>query len=215
MINTNMTKAITGDNLASAQANAFFKDIDFISIVDTIKNIYMSDGAMNTLLDFERVLDEADVYAFKNWVNGELVQGPDLGRYSCKCTFMWPYKLMPDPRASLRLSTIGCNVKMMKSKIEVPVAVTSYEDFQSGSRYPKMKENQVWFMQIEIPFDLMDDIKEGSVDIADQTIDLSEIEDAYDVDLEETTSDNSTSDDNSVAPDDFDAMADPMGAPVI
>jgi len=203
-----MTKAITGDNLASAQANAFFKDIDFISIVDTIKNIYMSDGAMNTLLDFERVLDEADVYAFKNWVNGELVQGPDLGRYSCKCTFMWPYKLMPDPRASLRLSTIGCNVKMMKSKIEVPVAVTSYEDFQSGSRYPKMKENQVWFMQIEIPFDLMDDIKEGSIDLADQTIDLSDIEDAYDVDLEQTSSSNG--DDNMDTPDqasdDFESM---------
>ena len=104
---------------------------------------------------------------------------------------------------------------MMKGQLEVPVEVESYEDFQSGSRYPKMKENKVWFMQIAIPFDLMDDIKEGSVDIAGETIDLSEIEDAYDVDLEETTSDNSTSDDNSVAPDDFDAMADPQGAPVI
>ena len=150
-----MTKAITGDNLASEQANAFFKGIDFLSIVDTIKNIYMSDGSMNTLLDFERVIDEADVYAYKNWINGELVQGPDVGRYSCTCTFMWPYKLMPDPRATLRLATIGCNVKMMKSKIDVPVAVTSYEDFQSGSRYPKMQENKVWFMQIEIPFELM------------------------------------------------------------
>ena len=185
-----MTKAITGDNLASAQANAFFKDIDFISIVDTIKNIYMSDGSMNTLLDFERVLDEADVYAFRNWINGELVQGPDIGRYSCTCSFMWPYKLMPDPRASLRLSAIGCNVRMMKSKIEVPVAVESYEDFQSGSRYPKMQENQVWFMQIEIPFELMDDIKEGSVDLAGETIDLSEIDDAYDSDLEQMTNDD-------------------------
>ena len=64
-----MTKAITGDNLARKQADSFFKDIDFVSIVDTIKNIYMSDGAMNTLLDFERVLDEADIYAFRNWIN--------------------------------------------------------------------------------------------------------------------------------------------------
>jgi hypothetical protein len=108
---------------------------------------------------------------------------------------MWPYKLMPDPRASLRLSTIGCGVKMMKSKIEVPVAVTSYEDFQSGSRYPKMKENQVWFMQITIPFELMDDIKEGSVDIAEDTIDLSDIEDAYDNDLEQTKTEENTGND--------------------
>ena len=93
-------------DLANKAANAFFKDIDFISIVDTIKNIYMSDGAMNTLLDFERVLDEADVYAFRNWINGELVQGPEIGRYSCTCTFMWPYKLMPDPTATIRLAFI-------------------------------------------------------------------------------------------------------------
>jgi hypothetical protein len=212
-INTSMTKAITGDNLASAQANAFFKDINFISIVDTIKNIYMSDGAMNTLLDFERVLDEADVYAFRNWINGELVQGPDVGRYSCKCTFMWPYKLMPDPRASLRLSTIGCNIKMMKSKIEVPVAVESYEDFQSGSRYPKMQENQIWFMQIEIPFELMDDIKEGSVDIAGDEIDLSEIEDAYDNDLEQTkTEDDAGADDMTGADDITGGQATDAGA---
>ena len=90
----------------------------------------------------------------------------------------------------------------MKSKIEVPVAVTSYEDFQSGSRYPKMKENQVWFMQIEIPFELMDDIKEGSVDIAEDTIDLSEIEDAYDNDLEQTKSEDDAGADDMMADDD-------------
>jgi len=118
---------------------------------------------------------------------------------------MWPYKLMPDPRAALRLTAIGCNVRMMKSKIEVPVAVTSYEDFQSGSRYPKMQENKVWFMQIEIPFELMDDIKEGSVDIAEDTIDLSEIEDAYDNDLEQTKSDDDAGADDMMAADDVTA----------
>ena len=198
--------------LATKAANAFFKDIDFTSIVDTIKNIYMSDGAMNTLLDFERVLDEADVYAFRNWINGELVQGPKIGRYSCTCTFMWPYKLMPDPRATVRLANVGCNVKMLKSKIEVPVAVTSYEDFQSGSRYPKMQENQVWFMQIEIPFELMDDIKEGSIDLADQTIDLSEIDDAYDSDLEQIDAGDGETDEMNMADDEMspDEMAGTM-----
>jgi len=199
-------------DLANKAANAFFKDIDFISIVDTIKNIYMSDGAMNTLLDFERVLDEADVYAFRNWINGELVQGPEIGRYSCTCTFMWPYKLMPDPRATIRLANVGCNVKLLKSQLEVPVAVTSYEDFQSGSRYPKMQENQVWFMQIEIPFELMDDIKEGSIDLADQTIDLSEIEDAYDSDLEQIDAGEGETDEMNMADDEMspDEMAGTM-----
>lgn len=166
-------------------ANTFFNDIDFVSIVDTIKNVYMSDGSMSTLLDFERVLDEADLYAFKNWGLGELVQGPDTGRYTCKCVFMWPYKLMPDPRGALRLVNIGCKVAFAKGKIKVPVEVKDYDDFNSGTRYPKMHERKVWFVQITIPLELMDDIKEGTIDLADQTIDLSEIEDAYEEDLDD------------------------------
>lgn len=173
--------------MTSLPADKFFNDVDFVSIIDTIKNIYMSDGSMSTLLDFERVLDEADLYAFKNWISGELVQGPTIGRYSAKCIFMWPYKMMPDPRGALRLLNIGCKVTFGKGEIEVPVQVQDYEDFQPGTRYPKMKERKVWFVQIQIPFELMDDIKEGSIDLADSTIDLSDIEDAYNEDLDDST----------------------------
>jgi hypothetical protein len=180
--------------MKSSPADKFFNDIDFVSIVDTIKGVYMSDGAMSTLLDFERVLDEADIYAFKNWSSGELVDGPTVGRYSCKCVFMWPYKLMPDPRAALRLTNIGCKVTFGKGKIKVPVEVKDYEDFVPGTRYPKMAERKVWYVEIVIPFELMDDIKEGSIDLADQTIDLSEIEDAYDEDLDTAMSEEDSVD---------------------
>lgn len=173
--------------MKSLPADKFFDDINFVSIVDTVKGIYLSDGSMSTLLDFERVLDEADLYAYKNWIVGELVQGPVVGRYTCKCVFMWPYKVMPDPRGALRLVNIGCKVTFGKGEIEVPVEVTSYDDFVQGTRYPKMKERKVWYVQIEVPFDLMDDIKEGTIDLADQTIDLSDIEDAYDEDLDDST----------------------------
>jgi hypothetical protein len=174
--------------MKTSPADKFFDEINFVSIVDTIKGVYMSDGAMSTLLDFERVLDEADIYAFKNWAIGELVEGPVVGRYSCKCIFMWPYKLMPDPRAALRLTNVGCKVTFGKGKIKVPVEVKDYEDFVPGTRYPKMVERKVWYVEIVIPFELMDDIKEGSIDLADQTIDLSEIEDAYDEDLDSSMS---------------------------
>lgn len=171
--------------MKSLPADRFFNDIDFVSIVDTIKNVYMSDGSMSTLLDYERVLDEADVYAFKNWKHGELVQGPNVGRYACKCVFMWPYKLMPDPRAALRLVNIGCRVTYGKGEVEVPVEVKDYDDFNPGTRYPKMHKRKVWFVEVVVPVDLMDDIKEGTIDLADQTIDLSEIDDAYNEDLDD------------------------------
>lgn len=178
--------------MKTKQADKFFDDINFISIVDNVKGIYMSDGTMSTLLDMERVLDDADLYAYRNWINGELVQGPNVGRYTATCVFMWPYKMMPDPRGALRLLKLGCNVEFAKSEIQVPIKVENYDDFVPGTNYPKMKERKVWFVKIEIPLELMNSIKEGSIDLADSTIDLAELDDAYneDLDKESTQSDN-------------------------
>ena len=187
-------------------ADNFFNDIDFVSIVSSIKGVFTSDGTMSMLLDFERVLDEADLYAFKNWLLGELVQGPDIGKYSVTCVFMWPYKLMPDPRGAKRLATIGCDVAFAKSRIKVPVEVKNYEDFVQGTRYPKMEERPIWFVQIKMPKELMNDIKEGSIDLADQTIDLEEIDNAYENDLDKQDG----GDQDAQAPMDMGA---PLGAP--
>jgi len=171
-------------------ADNFFNNVDYVSIVDTIKGIFTSDGSMSTLLDFERVLDESDLYAYRNWELGELVQGPNVKRYTVSCIFMWPYDLMPNPKGAGRLVAIGCKVKFAKSEIEVPVEVKDYEDYVAGTRYPKMAPKKVWFVFIEIPKDLLDDIKEGSIDLAGQTIDLEELDDSYDDDLDQ----NSTTD---------------------
>jgi hypothetical protein len=165
-------------------ADDWFNNVDFVSIVNTVKGIMTSDGSMSILLDFERVLDESDIYAYKNWLIGELVQGPDVGRYSVSCIFMWPYKLMPDPKAVKRLLAIGCEVDWTKTEIKVPMEVTNYDDLVPGTNYPKGVKRQVWLVKITIPMELMDDIKEGSIDIAGSTIDLEEIDNAYDEDLD-------------------------------
>jgi hypothetical protein len=165
------------------KADNWFDSVNFTSIVDTVKGIMTSDGSISVLLDFERVIDEADVYAYKNWLLGELVQGPNIGRYSVTCTFMWPYKLMPDPTAVKRLLAVGCDVGWEKSKIKVPVEVENYEDFIQGTMYPKSVDREVWLVKITIPMELMDDIKEGSIDIAGSSIDLKDLDAAYDEDL--------------------------------
>jgi hypothetical protein len=197
--------------MKNKSSDKFFSDINFISIVDNIKGIYTSNGTMSTLLDYERVLDEADLYAFKNWSLGELVQGPDMGRYTATCVFMWPHKLMPDPRGAIRLVNIGCKVEVAKSKIKVPVEVKNYDDFQAGGKYPKMVEKPVWFIRIEIPVELMDDIKEGSIDLADSQIDLADLDDAYDEDLDkQTTEDADQQEQTQEQPDDTMDSAPPV-----
>jgi len=170
-------------------ADKFFDDVDYVSIISTVKGIFTSDGSMAVLLDYERVLDEADLYAFRNWELGELVQGPVVKRYSVGCMFMWPYKLMPDPRACKRLVHLGCKIKWKKTKIRVPVEVDDYDDFDPGTRYPKMKEKPIWLVYIEMPKEIMDDIREGSIDLAGQNIDLNDLDDAYDDDMESEDSD--------------------------
>ena len=87
-----------------------------------------------------------------------------------------------------RLTAIGCKVTFGKSEVDVPVEIQDYEDFVPGTRYPKMKKRKVWFVEIKIPVELMNDIKEGSIDLADQSIDLSDIEDAYNEDLDKMDS---------------------------
>lgn len=168
-------------------ADDFFNDVDFVSIVSNIKGIMTSDGSMSVLLDFERVLDAADLYANKNWLLGELVKGPEIGRYNVKCVFMWPYKLMPDPRGAKRITAIGGKVKFATTEVKIPIQVKNYDDFVPGTNYPKMVKTKVWLVQITLPMDLLEDIKQGSMDLADQEIDLSELQDSYKEDLDKST----------------------------
>jgi hypothetical protein len=175
MINTIMSKSET---------NKFFNDIDYVNIVNNIKGIYSSDGSMATLLDFERVLDEANLYAYKNWDLGELVKGPVVNKYTVSCTFMYPLRLMPDPRGCEKLLILGCNILWKKTKIKVPVQVRDYEDFIPGTKYPRSVDRQIWLVSIEMKKDLMKDIREGSIELAGKNIDLTELEDSYDKDLD-------------------------------
>lgn len=172
-------------NLLSKTADDFFNSVDFPSIIDTIKGVYSSDGVMSTLLDFERVLDEADLYAYKNWDLGELVSGPNTKRYNVNCIFMYPFKLMPDPRGAKRLLAVGCDIKFKKTKVKVPIKIEGPEDYKPGTHYPKMVEREVWLVYIEMPKELMNDIREGSIELADQTIDLEDLDSAYEDNLDE------------------------------
>ena len=203
--------------MSNNPSDTFFNSIDYPSIIDTIKCLYSSDGTMSVLLDFERVLDEADLYAYKNWELGELVSGPDIKRYTVACMFMYPYKLMPDPRGSKRLLQVGVNIKYKKTTIKVPMEIDSPDDYKPGTHYPKMEEREIWLVRIEMPRELMDDIREGSIDLAGQTIDLDELDSAYDEDLqkEDTEGDesNAPAQGQAPAPDMGMGMAPGMGQP--
>ena len=72
-------------------------------IQSTLASISKGNDLMDLLLEFERTLDSTELFAYKNWADGELVSGPKLDRYFITTTWMYPYKRMPDPYGALRL----------------------------------------------------------------------------------------------------------------
>jgi hypothetical protein len=163
----------------------FKNHADYWQVADNIKDIYMSNGSLTTLLDFERVLDEVDVYAFKNWEIGELVAGPNISKYKVSATFMWPDKLMPDPRGARRLLPFDCTIEYLKKDIQIPVKIDDPSDYKQGTKKAKLITKKVWLVEITMPKSLMSDIRTGSIEMEDQDIDLEELDSAYEQDLDQ------------------------------
>jgi len=90
---------------------------DIKDIIQNIEQLYGSNNSLNMLKDFERVIDELDVYVYENWIDGELVAGPKESRYWVECTFMWPEDKMPEPNGGRRLLDYGCKVQYAESQI--------------------------------------------------------------------------------------------------
>jgi len=163
-----------------------FKDHqDYWNVAQNIKKIYLSQNSLLTLLDFERVLDELDLYAFRNWNLGELVQGPDVGKYTVSCVFMWPEKLMPDPRGAKRLLPFDCNIEFKKTQIKIPVKIQDPDDYIPGTKKARIIEKPVWLVEITMPKALISDIRTGSVEFEDEEIDLEDLDQAYEDDLDQ------------------------------
>ena len=158
---------------------------DYWLVADNIRNLYLSEGSIQSLLDFERVLDELDMYAFRNWQLGELVEGPTINRYTVSCIFMWPEKLMPDPRGARRLLPFDCKIKFKKTHIKIPIKIEDPDDFIPGTKKARLIEKPVWLVEITMPKSLMNDIRTGSVELEDQDIDLQDLDQAYEEDLDQ------------------------------
>jgi hypothetical protein len=174
-----------------------FKDhSDYWMVADNIRDLYLSEGSILTLLDFERVLDELDLYAFKNWILGELVDGPEIGRYTITCTFMWPENLMPDPRGARRLLPFDCNVRFKKTNIKIPIKITEPDDFRPGTHKARLIQRKVWLVEITMPKSLINDIRTGSIELEDQNIDLEELDNFYQEDLDQDEFKTDQSDQN-------------------
>ena len=161
------------------------------SIKQTLVNISRGNDILDMLLEFERTLDNAELFAYKNWILGELVEGPEISRYWFRVVFMYPYKLMPDPNGGLRLTKIGAKVNFRKGHFKRPIKVMGPEDWiDPQSKRAKMLDSEVWLITIELPMKYIqrgmeqtDDIIQGDIERAEQEIEDS-LEDGLPVEEE-------------------------------
>jgi hypothetical protein len=130
-------------------------------VIANIEQIYGSNSSLTLLKDFERVIDELDLYVFDNWIDGELASGPKEDRYFIECTFMWPKDKMPEPAGGKRLLEYGCKVAYAETAMARVRRIKTPDDIRPGTRKGKVDYDQVWLVKIRMPKTLMKNVDRG------------------------------------------------------
>lgn len=134
---------------------------DIKDVIENIQQLYSNNSSLSTLKDFERVLDEMDMYVYKNWRDGELAEGPIVDRHWITASFMWPRANMPDPMAAKRLLDYGCKIKYEKTHLLEPRKIKGPDDFRPGTKKGKLDRKPVWLVEIMMPKKLVEDTFDG------------------------------------------------------
>ena len=141
---------------------------DVLDIIKNVQSLYAVGPTLGTLKDFERVIDELDVYVFQNWEDGELLSGPIDSRHFVTCSFMWPADQMPDPAGGKRLLDRGCKVTYKKDELLKPRKIKGPEDYRPGTTKGKIDAHDIWVVEIKMPKELIGNFKHGKDEIESQ-----------------------------------------------
>lgn len=137
---------------------------DVLDIIKNVESIYDSNTSFNVLKDFERVLDELDIYVYKNWSDGEIAEGPKIERHWVTCSFFWDEDKMPDPMGGKRLLDYDCKIKYKKSHIVEPRKIEKQDDIRPGTKKGKLDRRPIWMVEIQMPKKLIADIYTGYIE---------------------------------------------------
>jgi hypothetical protein len=137
---------------------------DILDVIKNVQDLYENNTSLGVLKDFERVLDEMDMYVYKNWQDGELAYGPQVDRHWITAGFMWPRDKMPDPTAGKRLLELGCKVTYEKTHLIEPRQIRTPEDIRPGTKKGKLDNHPVWIVEIQMPKKIAFDIYRGYMD---------------------------------------------------
>ena len=110
-----------------------------------------------TLIQIEDFFDSNNLYAFNNWFEGLVWDGPNVDRYWIELTLQYPFELMPEPRAMLRFGEMGVTYDFEQTTVKVPIKVKNPNDLDPMTRKPKEEEKKIWLVTLRIPRHLIED----------------------------------------------------------
>lgn len=160
--------------------------MDQQDIIDRLSTNIDRSNALETLMQVDGVLDSLNVYAYENWIEGEVVDGPAIERYWVTVTLMYPKKMMPNPDGAKRLVDAGCKVYYAKDVYTTAAKLVTPDDLEyseeGGDGRPRAKEvkRDVWLVTLEIPRQFMDSLVTDKVAVDDADINYDDVEAAYD-----------------------------------
>lgn len=163
--------------------------MDQQDILSSLQQNISSNSALDTLMQVDGTLDRLNVYAYKNWIEGEIVDGPNIDRYWVTLTLMYPRKLMPDPAGAERIIKWGGKVFYAKEELITAAKLVSPDDkampdtgddMRPGQGRAKKVKRPIWLVTLELPRETMDKVSTSEKRVDDMSIDTDSVEQAYD-----------------------------------
>src|SRR5690606_6033553 len=125
------------------------------------------------------------LYVYPNWFKGEIIEGPIVSRYWVTIKLRYNYKEMPDPKGAVVLSKVGVIVEFAKESEGIPVQIKSPDDYEPGTKKPKIEDCPIWIVTLQIPRRVIDEADLDDLELLSDEVDIDDIADASDEGLDD------------------------------
>lgn len=89
--------------------------------IDVIQDLYDKDGFLDILLEVEKYFDNMDLYAYTNWINGIVVEGPIVEKYWVTVILKYTKDIFPDVRGLLLFENTDTKIQIKRDFEKYPI----------------------------------------------------------------------------------------------
>lgn len=151
-----------------------------------ITRLYKNQNLLDIAIQIEDFMENLDIYVFANWIDGEIVDGPNIERYWVEMTMLYDINKMPDPEGGARMIKHGAEVRYKKAfRKEEVVPVRDVSQVHSGpSNKPQFETKEIWLVTVRIPRRFIEELDDDDLELYDQLMDIEDVSDARDDNIE-------------------------------